>query len=205
MQNKKIGYARVSMGSQDLTLQLDALRTAGVDEENIFIEKISGRLSKSQRPQLLTCFRKLREGDTLIVWKLDRLGRSLKDLLNLIQELEERRVHFRSLTETIDTSSPTGRLIFHIIAAFGEFERNLTKERSLAGLASARARGIVGGRRHKLSNDDQKLLVHLYKKNIPIQIIRERFGISKSCLYDYLRLNNTILRKHLLTLPTGKI
>jgi DNA invertase Pin-like site-specific DNA recombinase len=194
VQNKKIGYARVSMGSQDLALQLDALKAAGIGEENIVIEKISGKLSKAQRPQLKACFKKLQAGDTLVVWKLDRLGRSLKDLLNLIQELDAKKVHFHSLTEIIDTSSPTGRLIFHILAAFGEFERNLIKERSLAGLVSARARGIIGGRRRKLSTSEQKRLIRLYQVNIPIREIQKQMGISKSCLYDYLRLNNILLK-----------
>jgi DNA invertase Pin-like site-specific DNA recombinase len=182
------------MGNQDLALQLDALRAAGVNEKNVFIEKISGKLSKSQRPQLKACFKKLQEGDTLMVWKLDRLGRSLKDLLNLVQELEERKVHFHSLTETIDTSSPTGRLMFHIIAAFDEFERNLIKERSLAGLVAARARGIIGGRRYKLTKIEQNSLVQLYKKNVPIREIMTSFGISKSCLYGYLRLHDILLK-----------
>jgi DNA invertase Pin-like site-specific DNA recombinase len=184
------------MEDQDLALQLDALKSSGVDKENMFVEKISGRLSKSQRPQLVACFRKLQEGDTLVVWKLDRLGRSLKDLLSLIQELDDRKVHFCSLTETIDTSSPTGRLIFHIIAAFGEFERNLIKERTLAGIASARARGIVGGRKHKLSKSDQKRLVRLYYENIPVKMLMKRFGISRTCLYGYLKLNHTVLKNN---------
>jgi DNA invertase Pin-like site-specific DNA recombinase len=119
----------------------------------------------------------------------------LKDLINLVQELDERKIHFHSLTEVIDTSSPTGRLIFHIIAAFGEFERNLIKERCLAGLVAAKARGIVGGRRHKLSKNQQKNLSKFYKMGIPVKQLQERFGISKSCLYDYLRLNGILLKK----------
>jgi DNA invertase Pin-like site-specific DNA recombinase len=194
--NKTFGYARVSMGNQDLALQLDALKASGIEERDIFVEKISGKLSKTKRPQLEACFESLCEGDTLVVWKLDRLGRSLKDLINLVQELDERKVHFRSLTEIIDTSSPTGRLIFHIIAAFGEFERNLIKERCLAGLVAARARGIVGGRRCKLSQKQQKSLIKLYKANEPIRKLQEKFGISKSCLFDYLSLNNITLRTH---------
>ena len=183
------------MGSQDLTLQFDALKAAGINENDIYIEKISGKLSKAQRPQLKACFGNLMAGDTLVVWKLDRLGRSMKDLLNLVQELDERKVHFQSLTEIIDTSTPTGRLIFHILAAFGEFERNLIKERALAGLASARARGVIGGRRYKLTKNDQKRLVQLYnKENMPVNKIQEQFGISKSCLYDYLRLHNVLLK-----------
>jgi DNA invertase Pin-like site-specific DNA recombinase len=184
------------MCSQDLTLQLDALEVAGVKKENIFVEKISGRLSKAKRPQLEACFETLREGDALIVWKLDRLGRSLKDLINLIHELDERKIRFHSLTETIDTSSPTGRLIFHMIAAFGEFERNLIKERCTAGLAAARSRGIIGGRRQKLSQKQQKTLVDSYKTGMTVSVLREEFSISKTCLYDYLRLNGISLRKN---------
>jgi DNA invertase Pin-like site-specific DNA recombinase len=194
MANKKIGYARVSMCSQDLALQLDALKNEGIAEADIYVEKISGRLSKAKRPQLNACLNKLKEGDSLIVWKLDRLGRSLKDLINIIQELEERKIRFKSLTETIDTSSPTGRLIFHIIAAFGEFERNLIKERSAAGLTAARRRGVVCGRPPKLSKKEQKQLVKCYESGTPVTKIKERFSISKSYLYNCLREHNINLK-----------
>jgi DNA invertase Pin-like site-specific DNA recombinase len=192
--NRKIGYARVSMYNQDLALQLDALKVAGVDEANIYVEKISGRLSKAKRPQLNACLKMLKEGDNLIVWKLDRLGRSLKDLINIVQELEERKISFSSLTETIDTSSPTGRLIFHIIAAFGEFERNLIKERSVAGLAAAKKRGVVCGRRHKLSMKQQEQLIKFYQSGASIKEIEELFLISKTCLYNCLNSHNITLK-----------
>lgn len=195
MQERKFGYARVSMDRQDLALQFDALIAAGVNHSDIFVEKRSGSLGKSDRPQLKKCLKILKQGDTLVVWKLDRLGRSLKDLINFVQTLEERSIHFKSLTETIDTSSPTGRLIFHVIGAFGEFERNLIKERSLAGLAAARKRGVVGGRRYKLTIDQQQTLVGLYLNNTPIATIRDQFAISKTCLYDYLKMHNCQLRK----------
>jgi DNA invertase Pin-like site-specific DNA recombinase len=194
MVSKKLGYARVSMCSQDLALQLDALKIAGVSESNIFVEKISGRLSKAKRPQLDACLKKLKEGDSLIVWKLDRLGRSLKDLLSIIQELEERKIRFSSLTETIDTSSPTGRLIFHVIAAFGEFERNLIKERSLAGVVAAKKRGVVFGRRQKLSRKEQKMLIESYKSGVPIKELNKLFGISKTYLYNCLQIHNISLK-----------
>jgi DNA invertase Pin-like site-specific DNA recombinase len=197
MDNKKLGYARVSMYSQDLALQLDALKFAGVKESDIFVEKISGKLSKAKRPQLEACFKKLKEGDALIVWKLDRLGRSLKDLLNIIQELEERKIQFSSLTETIDTSSPTGRLIFHMIAAFGEFERNLIKERSLAGLVAAKRRGVVFGRRPKLSGQQQKKLITSYESGVSAKEIYKQFGISKTYLYN-------CLHKHKINLKINK-
>jgi DNA invertase Pin-like site-specific DNA recombinase len=182
------------MYNQDLALQLDALRSAGVDEADIYVEKISGRLSKAKRPQLNACLKILKEGDSLIVWKLDRLGRSLKDLINIIQELEERKIRFNSLTETIDTSSPTGRLIFHIIAAFGEFERNLIKERSAAGLAAARRRGVVCGRRPKLSEKDQLKLIQCYKSGATIKDLRKQFSISKTCLYNTLHTHKIGLK-----------
>jgi DNA invertase Pin-like site-specific DNA recombinase len=194
MSDKKLGYARVSMYNQDLALQLDALKIAGVEETDIFVEKISGRLSKAKRPQLNACLEKLKEGDILVVWKLDRLGRSLKDLLNIIQELEERKIRFSSLTETIDTSSPTGRLIFHVIAAFGEFERNLIKERSIAGLTAAKKRGIVCGRHPKLSRKQQEKLIASYKSRVPIKELKEQFGISKTYLYNCLSDHNISLR-----------
>jgi DNA invertase Pin-like site-specific DNA recombinase len=194
MNNKKLGYARVSMCNQDLTLQLDALKIAGVKEDDIYVEKVSGRLSKAKRPQLDACLKKLNEGDVLVVWKLDRLGRSLKDLLNIIQELEERKIRFSSLTETIDTSSPTGRLIFHVIAAFGEFERNLIKERSGAGLAAAKKRGVVFGRHPKLSREQQKKLIASYKSGLPIKELNKLFGISKTYLYNCLRVHNISLK-----------
>jgi DNA invertase Pin-like site-specific DNA recombinase len=191
---RKIGYARVSMYNQDLALQFDALKAAGVIEGDIFVEKISGKLSQSKRPQLQACLHSLKSGDCLIVWKLDRLGRSLRDLINIIQELEERKIRFSSLTETIDTSTPTGRLMFHMIAAFGEFERNLIKERSTAGLTAARERGRIGGRRYKLSQAQQKRLIGLYCADVPIRNIQEQIGISKPCIYSYLRIHDISLR-----------
>jgi DNA invertase Pin-like site-specific DNA recombinase len=194
MTNKKIGYARVSMCSQDLALQLDALKNAGIAETDIYVEKISGRLSKAKRPQLNVCLKRLKEGDSLVVWKLDRLGRSLKDLINIIQELEDRKIRLSSLTETIDTSSPTGRLIFHVIAAFGEFERNLIKERSIAGLAAARKRGVVFGRRQKLSSQEQKKLIESYKSGTPIKEINKQFSISKTYIYNCLHAHNVGLK-----------
>jgi DNA invertase Pin-like site-specific DNA recombinase len=195
-EKKKYGYARVSMLNQDLALQLDALKNADISENNIFVEKISGKLSKSDRPQLKACLRALRAGDSLSVWKLDRMGRSLKDLMNIIQELEERKIMFRSLTETIDTSSPTGRLLFHIMGAFGEFERNLIRERSMAGQEAARRRGAIIGRKNKLSQEQQKRLIGEYLTGTPLRVLTARFDISKTSLYEYLRAHNTVLRNN---------
>ena len=146
----RIGYARVSNQDQHPELQLDALATAGC--EQVFQEKASGR--NKDRPELDTCLKTLRTGDTLVVWRLDRLGRSLKDLVEIVHTLEARGVSFQSLTESIDTSNAGGKLVFHVFAALAEFERNLIRERTLAGLAAARARGRKGGRRVKLSKTD---------------------------------------------------
>ncbi len=145
-----IGYARVSTQDQNPELQLDALKAAGC--EQVFHEKMTGKLA--ERPELDACLRTLRKGDTLVVWKLDRLGRSLKNLVEIIHGLEQRGVAFRSLTESIDTSSASGRLIFHVFGALAEFEHSLILERTMAGLSAARARGRMGGRKAKLSADD---------------------------------------------------
>ena len=138
----KIGYARVSTLQQDEALQRDALHAAGVDR--IFVDKVSGKLES--RPALDDLLEQARPGDTVVVWRLDRLGRSLKHLIETVGALEARGVAFVSLTEAIDTSTPGGRLIFHVFGALAEFERDLIRERTLAGLAAARARGRVGGR-----------------------------------------------------------
>ena len=145
-----IGYARVSTQDQHPELQLDALRAAGC--EQTFHEKMTGKLA--ERPELDACLRTLRKGDTLVVWKLDRLGRSLKNLVEIIHGLEQRGVAFRSLTESIDTANASGKLIFHIFGALAEFEHSLILERTMAGLSAARARGRLGGRKTKLSAND---------------------------------------------------
>ena len=142
MSTYKIGYARVSTAGQDEALQLDALQGAGVDR--VFVDRASGTLT--ERPGLTSALECARPGDSLVVWRLDRLGRSLRHLIDVVQGLQQREVAFVSLTEQIDTSTPGGRLIFHVFAALAEFERDLIRERTQAGLAAARARGRVGGR-----------------------------------------------------------
>jgi DNA invertase Pin-like site-specific DNA recombinase len=144
----RIGYARVSTDDQNLDLQKDALGRAHVDKS--YEDRASGK--SLDRPQLAECLRSLRKGDTFIVWRLDRLGRSVKDLVALINELRERGVEFVSLTEAIDTTTPMGSFIFHITAALAELERSIIRERTRAGLASARARGRKGGRPKKLND-----------------------------------------------------
>lgn len=141
------GYARVSTNHQDTELQLTALKSAGC--EKIFEEHASGR--KSNRPVLKRLIATMQLGDELVVWKLDRLGRSMRNLVLLVDELRQRGIHFKSLTDSIDTSSPMGRFIFHIMSALAEMERELIVERTRAGLAAAREKGRIGGRRPKLT------------------------------------------------------
>ena len=138
----RLGYARVSTLQQDEALQHDALRQAGCDR--VFVDKASGKLES--RPALDDLLDRARTGDTVVVWRLDRLGRSLRHLLEVVSELERREVAFQSVTEAIDTSTPGGKLVFHLFGALAEFERELIRERTMAGLAAARARGRVGGR-----------------------------------------------------------
>lgn len=180
----RVGYARVSTGDQSLDLQLDALRQAGVDQAQIYADKASG--STADRPELAGCLRALRRGDTLVVWRLDRLGRSTQDLIRIVGDLETRGVAFESLTERIDTSSSTGKLVFHIFSALAEFERNLIRERTLAGLAAARARGRQGGRKPALTPAQiREIRVLMADKSIPVSQIAERYGVSRSTLYKY--------------------
>jgi DNA invertase Pin-like site-specific DNA recombinase len=145
--SQTIGYARVSAADQNPDLQLDALAAAGCDR--VFVEKMSG--AARERPQLAAALEYVRPGDVLVVWKLDRLGRSLRHLLDTVAALEQRGVGFRSLKESIDTTTATGRLIFHIFAALAEFEREMIRERADAGRAAARARGETGGRPMKMT------------------------------------------------------
>jgi DNA invertase Pin-like site-specific DNA recombinase len=143
--SQQIGYIRVSTAEQNLNLQKDELKKIGC--EKFFEDKISGALSKSERPGLKVAIEYARAGDTLVVWKLDRLGRSISDLIKIITELNQKGVSFKTLTgHSIDTSNASGKLIFHIFAALAEFEKELIKERTNAGLKSARARGFIGGR-----------------------------------------------------------
>ncbi len=179
-----IGYARVSTQDQNLDLQKDALEKAGC--EQIIVDKVSGTVA--DRPGLKQIKTILRKGDTLVVWRLDRLGRSLKDLIEWINYLDEKKVGLKSLQEAIDTSTSTGKLVFHIFGALAEFERNLIRERTKAGLAAARARGKLGGRRKSLNAEDRKIAVDLYnEKKMSVKKICEMMGISKPTLYSYVR------------------
>jgi DNA invertase Pin-like site-specific DNA recombinase len=179
-----IGYARVSTQDQNPELQTDALKSAGC--EQIFTDKLSG--ATRERPELESCIKTLRKGDTLIVWRLDRLGRSLKDLVEIISELENNGIAFKSLNESIDTSSAGGKLIFHIFGALSEFERNLIRERTLAGLEAAKARGRTGGRKPKMNAKDvAKANAMLADPNITKIEVAEHFAVSRVTLDAALR------------------
>ena len=180
-----IGYARVSTGDQSLSLQIDALEGAGC--ERIFKDQVSGSIK--DRPSLEQALHFAREGDTLVIWRLDRLSRSLRDLIDAVTHLESRNVQLKSLHESIDTSSSSGKLVFHLFGALAEFERNLIKERTLAGLQAARARGRKGGRPPSLDAEKRKLAVKLYNdKNYSVNQICQVMGISKPTLYKYVRV-----------------
>lgn len=178
-----VGYARVSTLDQNPELQLDALRAAGC--EKIFHEKASG--SRDDRPELAKAMEVMRSGDTLVVWKLDRLARSLKQLIITVEDLHARGIGFRSLTDTIDTTTAGGELVFHMFGAIAQFERRLIQERTRAGLKSAAARGRRGGRPKKL---DDKALVQaramLRDVSIPVSEVARRLGVSRPTLYAYL-------------------
>jgi DNA invertase Pin-like site-specific DNA recombinase len=183
MQAMKVGYARVSTDDQNLSLQVDALEAAGC--QKICRDQVSG--VKAERPGLQEALAYLRPGDTLVVWRLDRLGRSMKHLIDTVTLLEERGIGFQSLQESLDTTTSGGRLVFHIFGALAEFERNLIRERTQAGLQAARARGRKGGRRKKLDGKKVDLLYQLYdEKKHSIQELCDIMGISKSTLYDYI-------------------
>jgi len=190
-----IGYARVSTGDQDTALQIDALTKSGC--EKLYQEKVSG-VSK-ERPELARCLDALRPGDTLTVWRLDRLGRSLKDLVTIIAELEQKSVGFKSLTESLDTTTPTGKLQFHVFAALAEFERSLIQERTKAGLAAARARGRKGGRPNKL---DEKTIKHaramLLDPEITKTEVAKKLGVTRATLNKALGnfASETTNKKH---------
>jgi DNA invertase Pin-like site-specific DNA recombinase len=178
-----VGYARVSTQDQKPQLQLDALKAAGCGR--IFEEKASG--AQRERPGLKDALEFLREGDTLVVWKLDRLARSLRQLLETVELLEGRGIGLRSLTESIDTTTSGGRLIFHIFGALAEFERSVIRERTSAGLAAARARGRVGGRPPAMTAGDIAVAKTLLANSeISVKEIARRQGVSVSTLYKHI-------------------
>ena len=179
-----IGYARVSTAEQDLALQLDALHAAGATR--VFEDRgVSG--ARTERPGLDAALSFLRDGDTLVVWKLDRLGRSMTHLLQTVTELEARGVGFRSLTEAIDTTTPAGRLVFHVFGALGQFERDLIRERTNAGLAAAAARGRLGGRPVAATPEKVARARQLIVAGLTVREAAARMKVGKSALYAALK------------------
>lgn len=183
-----IGYARVSTADQNPELQSDALRAAGC--ARIFTDHASG--AKTSRPELDRALDQLRAGDTLVVWKLDRLGRSLPHLVETVKDLADRDVGFRSLQDPVDTTTSGGRLVFHIFAALAEFERDLIRERTHAGLAAARARGRVGGRKRALTPAQVEMARELLAdRERDVASVAATFGVNRATLYRALRAANT--------------
>lgn len=179
-----VGYARVSTIDQDPALQLDALAAAGCAK--VFEDRASG--ARADRAGLRSALEYVRDGDVLIVWKLDRLGRSLPHLIETVTSLATRGVGFRSITEAIDTTTPGGRLVFHLFGALGEFERDLIQERTRAGLAAAVARGRKGGRKPVVTSEKLKLARTFIAKGLTVREAATRLRVGKTALYDALRL-----------------
>lgn len=178
-----LGYARVSTLEQNADLQRDALKAAGC--YRIFVDTASGKLD--HRPQLTAALDQLRPGDTLVVWRLDRLGRSLRHLIDTVTGLADRDVAFHSLTEKIDTGTPGGRLIFHVFGALAEFERDLIRERTVAGLSAARARGRKGGRPRVMTDQKLALARQMYdSREHTVSSIAALLGVSRASLYRHL-------------------
>jgi DNA invertase Pin-like site-specific DNA recombinase len=188
----RIGYGRVSKRDQHPEAQHDALIAAGCDPDRLFIEKVSSRLEK--RPKLEEALAYVRPGDTLVVTKLDRLGRGVRDLIDLVQRIEKLGVDLVVLGQNIDTSSPAGRMFFHVIASFAEFERDMIRERTKDGLEAARARGRTGGRKPKLTAGQIGTVKRMYaatgedgKRAHTVQEIAEAVGVHRTSVYAYLR------------------
>ncbi|HQS67933.1 MAG TPA: recombinase family protein [Sulfuricurvum sp.] len=185
-----IGYARVSKadGNQVLDLQIDSLKRIGITEKQIYVDKASG--AKDDRPGLENCMKALREGDTLIVWKLDRLGRNLKHLILTVDELSKRNVGFKVLSgqgADIDTTTPAGRMVFGIFAALAEFERELIRERTIAGLNAARARGRKGGRKFQLTKAQIRLAqAAMSNRDTSVSELCTELGVTRATLYRYV-------------------
>lgn len=180
-----IGYIRVSTIDQSLDLQRNALISANCDQ--IFEDRISGKVAR--RPGLKRALKHIKEGDTLIVWKLDRLGRSVKNLIELIEEIHNRGAHFRSLTDSIDTSSAMGRFFFHIMSALSEMERELIVERTLAGLAAARAQGRIGGRPAAFKPHEREQIQRLLDKGHSRKQLALIYDVGLSTIYRHFPVN----------------
>lgn len=183
-----IGYARVSTQDQNADLQVDALERAGC--ERIYTDHASG--AKASRPQLDRMLEALRKGDTVVVWKLDRLGRSTLNLAALLERFREQEIGFRSLTEQMDTTTPGGVLVFNVFAAVAQLERDMIRERTKAGVMAARARGRKGGRPRKLTKKDEIMIRELYEsRSVTIKEIAAKFNVGRTTIYKAINRNQT--------------
>ena len=193
MKRSLVGYARISTNGQELDLQLDALKKAGCRKDLIFTDKVSG--AKSERPGLEACLNELKKGDILLVWRLDRLGRSMPHLVGLVEQLQRKGIGFRSLCDgAIDTTTASGELVFNIFSSLAQFERRLIQERTRAGLSAARARGRVGGRK-PIQSDNPKVKTAkkmIKDKSVSIADICSTLRISRATLYRYISLPDVI-------------
>jgi DNA invertase Pin-like site-specific DNA recombinase len=177
-----IGYARVSTDEQSLDLQLDALKAAGC--KRVFTDKVS--TTRADHPGLADAVSHLRDRDVLVIWKLDRLGRTVKGLVDFVADLQERKIQFRSLTDGIDTTTPAGRFFFHIMASLAQMERELLAERTRAGLAAARRRGRVGGRKRRMTPGKVESARKLLKDGMAPRDVAENLGVSVPTLYRWV-------------------
>lgn len=190
MKGRIIGYARVSTNDQELHLQIDALKQAGCTDDLIFTDKVSG--AKSTRPGLDACLKMVDKGDVLLVWRLDRLGRSMPHLVGLVEQLQQRGVGFKSICDgAIDTTTASGELIFNIFSSLAQFERRLIQERTRAGLSAARARGRMGGRKPVQADDPKVKMAKKMSKdrNMSIDDICKTLRISRATYYRYVSLS----------------
>ncbi|SHK59308.1 MULTISPECIES: recombinase family protein [Tepidibacter] len=183
---KLFGYARVSTKDQNLDLQINTLKEAGCHPSDIYVEKISSR--KKERPIFKKVSNLLQEGDTLVIWKLDRIGRSLVELVNIIEEINQKKANLKTLTGSlmIDTSTAQGKLMYSITAAFAEYERDINRERTLAGLEAARRRGVKFGPKFKLTDKDIKKMKQMKDVGMSIKDILSYFNIGKTTYYRYI-------------------
>lgn len=189
MKGRIIGYARISTNGQELDLQMDALKKAGCKKDLIFTDKVSG--AKAERPGLNACLNELKKGDILLVWRLDRLGRSMPHLVGLIEQLRQKEIGFRSICDGhIDTTTASGELVFNVFSSLAQFERRLIQERTRAGLSAARARGRIGGRKPIQSDSPKvKMAKNMFKdKSVSIADICSTLIISRATLYRYISL-----------------